>query len=290
MSGPFGLGEKSGDGAEIPELLPGQDITLTTTIDNVPAAFVDTATVKLTTALNGEAAGAESSLSAPRFPRPSHSSCSCWLCSSGCWHSGPSAVTGRATASPGSKWSRSSNWSSANHNRCDHRSPIGRRRLQRAVRAGRCRFRRCGPGQATGPAVTVDRADVNVGDQIALTMSGFEARSVVMAICGNEAAAVRSTATCRRVGSRTRWTRDVDGRWTHDRRATLAVSVRRARVEPGRHGDRDRSDHDHRGAGRRGGGTVVVRNPLSVSIARSRFRRVRARTSARRSAVPRRTR
>lgn len=69
-SGPFGLGEKHGEGAEIPELLPGEDVTLTTTIDNVPAMFLDTATVDLTTVQDGEAAGQSSSLSGSTFAPP----------------------------------------------------------------------------------------------------------------------------------------------------------------------------------------------------------------------------
>lgn len=38
----------------------------------------------------------------------------------------------------------------------------------------------------TGPSVTADRTEVNVGDQVILTMTNFEAGSVVMAVCGNE--------------------------------------------------------------------------------------------------------
>jgi hypothetical protein len=47
VGGPFGLFSKNGPDQELTELLPGQSVTYTTTIDGVPATVVSSATVHL---------------------------------------------------------------------------------------------------------------------------------------------------------------------------------------------------------------------------------------------------
>ena len=42
-------------------------------------------------------------------------------------------------------------------------------------------------GTTTGPVVTLDRTEVNPGDQIGLTIDGFSVSSVTISVCGNEA-------------------------------------------------------------------------------------------------------
>ncbi len=46
----------------------------------------------------------------------------------------------------------------------------------------------------TGPTVTLDRYEIGPGDRVVLTLDGFESRSVVISVCGNDAR--RGSADC----------------------------------------------------------------------------------------------
>ena len=48
IAGPFGLGERTVALPDLPELLPGQRVTIFTTLADVPALFLDRTTVRLT--------------------------------------------------------------------------------------------------------------------------------------------------------------------------------------------------------------------------------------------------
>lgn len=65
VGGPFGIASKTVSG-EIPELLPGQSMTVETTIDGVPAGLINTTTVDLTSAPVNSAAEAETVSSSTR--------------------------------------------------------------------------------------------------------------------------------------------------------------------------------------------------------------------------------
>lgn len=62
------------------------------------------------------------------------------------------------------------------------------------------------PGQAqnvsSGPTVVPDRTELNVGERVAMTITGFEARSVIMTVCGNDAR--RGSADCDLRGAQAR--------------------------------------------------------------------------------------
>jgi hypothetical protein len=47
IAGPFGLGEQKMALPDVPELLPGEDINVTVTLEDVPALMVDTTTIKI---------------------------------------------------------------------------------------------------------------------------------------------------------------------------------------------------------------------------------------------------
>ena len=47
VAGPFGLAGSQSDVLDLPELLPGESVELSTTVDGVPAAFVASATVRI---------------------------------------------------------------------------------------------------------------------------------------------------------------------------------------------------------------------------------------------------
>jgi hypothetical protein len=53
-----------------------------------------------------------------------------------------------------------------------------------------------------GPTVVPDRTDVQIGERVGVTMSGFESRVVVIAICGNEGR--RGSVDCDNLGSQAR--------------------------------------------------------------------------------------
>lgn len=69
ISGPFGLGERKVTLPDVPELLPGEDVELTVSIDDVPALMVDTTTIELQPVDAGEGtvsmSGAEDRIFAP---------------------------------------------------------------------------------------------------------------------------------------------------------------------------------------------------------------------------------
>lgn len=54
-------------------------------------------------------------------------------------------------------------------------------------------------GATTGPMVTLDRTEVNPGDQVGLTIDGFTVQSVTISVCGNEAR--RGSSDCNMAAS-----------------------------------------------------------------------------------------
>src|SRR5689334_6068911 len=55
-------------------------------------------------------------------------------------------------------------------------------------------------GTVTGPSITVDHSEVDDGQLIWVTVSGFTAGSVTLAVCGNEAR--RGAADCNMIESK----------------------------------------------------------------------------------------
>jgi hypothetical protein len=53
-----------------------------------------------------------------------------------------------------------------------------------------------------GPAVVTERTEVQVGERLAVTMSGFESRVVIISICGNES--LRGSVDCDNLASQAR--------------------------------------------------------------------------------------
>jgi hypothetical protein len=70
VGGPFGLGEQTVTLPDVPELLPGESVSVTTEVDDVPAAFVSFTSVKVVTAGGGEDASASVSGDDTTFTPP----------------------------------------------------------------------------------------------------------------------------------------------------------------------------------------------------------------------------
>lgn len=59
---------------------------------------------------------------------------------------------------------------------------------------------RAQPVEGTGPNISLDRAEVQVGEPVVVTLTGWQARSVTLSVCGN--LAKRGSADCNLVASR----------------------------------------------------------------------------------------
>jgi positive regulator of sigma E activity len=70
VSGPFGIGKQTVDLSEITPLLPGQKVELSTSLDNVPAAFVDFTTVTVNPVAKADVGGVQPAVGKDRFFAP----------------------------------------------------------------------------------------------------------------------------------------------------------------------------------------------------------------------------
>ncbi len=70
VDGPFGLGERTLVLPELVELLPGEDVTVTATLDGVPALLSQTATVRIDPPAAAVEAGAEAAIGTDRLFAP----------------------------------------------------------------------------------------------------------------------------------------------------------------------------------------------------------------------------